>query len=169
LTLYNENQIFNKDGDVIFSKSTISTDSGRWRSVIPGDRDQLIGHSGTVITMPRSDFHGGGVALDITEGKLFLRDRVPTRRLSTEYARGRYEGVEAADARFAERTGVAFRRGLDQVSARKCSTRPERVRWSVERETVEQKLHALLSAAREAVPLSSNNSLLEWALGTTLL
>jgi hypothetical protein len=41
--------------------------------VVPGDGDQLIGQSGTVITMPRNDFHRGGVALDITDGKLFLR------------------------------------------------------------------------------------------------
>ncbi len=49
------------------------------------DRDQFIAIPGTVITMPRNDFHKG-VALDITEGKLIsegnLGDRVPTRRSS---------------------------------------------------------------------------------------
>jgi hypothetical protein len=36
------------------------------------DRDQLIENPGTVITMPRNVFHRSGVALDMTEGKLFL-------------------------------------------------------------------------------------------------
>jgi hypothetical protein len=63
------------------------TQSGRWRSAIPGDADhsfrsdpnQLLTIAATVIAMPGmvitispKRFPQGGVALDITEGKLFL-------------------------------------------------------------------------------------------------
>jgi hypothetical protein len=42
------------------------------------DRDQFFAIPGTVITMPRNDFHSG-VALDITEGKLVSKGNLGDR------------------------------------------------------------------------------------------
>jgi hypothetical protein len=51
----------------------------------------LIVISGTVITMPRNVFHRGGVALDITEGKLFSEGNLEERQ------RANQENVHAQD------------------------------------------------------------------------
>ena len=48
------------------------------------DRDQLIVIPGTVITMPRNVFHRGGVALDITEGKLFSEGNLEERQRANQ-------------------------------------------------------------------------------------
>jgi hypothetical protein len=47
------------------------------------DRDQFIAISGTVITMPRNDFHRG-VALDITEGKLVSEGNLGERQRANQ-------------------------------------------------------------------------------------
>jgi hypothetical protein len=60
------------------------------------------------------------------------------------------EGVEAADAGFAEEDGVASRRRgwLDYVSAGEVfEDARERAGWPGERETVEEELNAFFSAA----------------------
>jgi hypothetical protein len=48
------------------------------------DRDQFIVSSGTVITMRLERFPQGGVALDITEGKMFLRFDLWERQLANQ-------------------------------------------------------------------------------------
>jgi hypothetical protein len=47
------------------------------------DRDQFFAITGTVITMPRNDFHSG-VALDITEGKLVSEGNLGDRQRANQ-------------------------------------------------------------------------------------
>ena len=47
------------------------------------DRDQFIAIPGTVITMPRNDFHRA-MALDITEGKLVSEGKLGDRQRANQ-------------------------------------------------------------------------------------